>query len=103
VRDYRSIVYQMGNSRFHQFFYPLMLQYPGVVTLHDFCLAGFHQEYNRLYGVRGDHFVAELEYAHAAKYDDILPLLKLDPIPKEDVTRACAERQLWVNRRVFES
>ncbi len=103
IRDYRSIVYQMGNSRFHQFLYPLMLKYPGIVTLHDFCLAGFHQEYNRLYGVRGDHFVSELEYAHAHHYDNILPLLKLKPVPKEDVTRACSARKLWLNRRIFES
>ena len=103
VRDYRAIVYQMGNSRFHQFFYPLMLRLPGVVTLHDFCLAGFHQAYNRLFGVRGDHFVAELEHGHGGRYDDLLPMLALKPVPTEDVTRACAERGLWVNRRIFES
>ena len=93
----------MGNSRFHQYFYPLMLRLPGVVTLHDFCLAGFHQAYNRLFGVRGDHFVSELEHGHAGRYDDVLPLLKIKPVPTEDVTRACAERGLWVNRRVFEA
>ena len=103
VRDYRAIVYQMGNSRFHQYFYPLMLRLPGVVTLHDFCLAGFHQAYNRLFGVRGDHFVSELEHAHVGRYDDVLPLLKMKPMPTEDVTRACAEQGLWVNRRVFEA
>lgn len=103
VRDYRAIVYQMGNSRFHQYFYPLMLRLPGVVTLHDFCLAGFHQAYNRLFGVRGDHFASELEHGHAGRYDDVLPMLKIKPVPTEDVTRACAERGLWVNRRVFEA
>src|SRR5262249_51443703 len=38
VRDYHAVVYQMGNSRYHRFLYEIMMRYPGVVTLHDFCL-----------------------------------------------------------------
>ena len=45
AKDYHAIVYQMGNSRYHNFMYPIMLRHPGVVTLHDFCLAGFHLHY----------------------------------------------------------
>ena len=103
VRDYRAIVYQMGNSRFHQFFYPLMFTHPGIVTLHDFCLAGFHQAYERAKGVRRDHFVTELEYNHGKEYDDILPLLRRGLVATEKVTHACAQRGTWMNRRIFES
>ena len=105
ARDYRAIVYQMGNSRFHQFFYPLMLKYPGVVTLHDFCLAGFHQAYGYLYGIAPEHFASELEHGHSGRSDDVIRglLKKRAAGPSEALTRACAERGLWVNRRVFEA
>jgi len=103
LRDYRAIGYQMGNSRFHQYFYPLMLKYPGVVTLHDFCLAGFHQAYGYMYGVPPDHFTSELEHGHSGRYADVIPMLTPRIGPSEALTRACAERGLWVNRRVFEA
>lgn len=102
-RDYRAIVYQMGNSRFHQFSYPLMFTHPGVVTLHDFALAGFHQHYQMLFGVRGDHFLAELEHGHSGRYQDVIPLLGQGPERAETVTRICSERGLWANRRVLEA
>ena len=104
VRNYRAIVYQMGNSRFHQFFYPLMLAHPGVVTLHDFCLAGFHQAYGYLFGIPPEHFETELQHGHAGRYDDLKSRLGRQAAgPSEALTRACAERGLWVNRRVFEA
>ena len=40
VKDYHAVVYQMGNSRYHAFLYEMLLRYPGVVTLHDFCHGG---------------------------------------------------------------
>ena len=40
AKDYHAVVYQMGNSWYHSYMYPLMLRHPGLVTLHDFCLAG---------------------------------------------------------------
>lgn len=103
LRDYRAIVYQMGNSRFHQFMYQTMLDTPGVVTLHDYCLAGFHQGYNARKGAHPDHFVQELEHGHPGNYDEVVALFGDKTIRPDDVTRACAERKLWVNRRVFET
>jgi len=40
-RNYSAILYQMGNSPYHGFLYDLMAKVPGIVTLHDFSLAGF--------------------------------------------------------------
>src|SRR5262249_29001120 len=51
AKGYHAVVYQMGNSRYHSYMYPTMLRHPGVVTLHDFCLAGFHLHYGHARGL----------------------------------------------------
>ena len=58
--SYHALVYQMGNSRYHNFMYETMLRYPGVVTLHDFCLAGFYLIYRASQGRERASFRAEL-------------------------------------------
>ncbi len=40
-RQYDANLYQMGNSDCHEFMYPLLLAYPGLVTMHDYNLHGF--------------------------------------------------------------
>lgn len=47
-RDYDRVIYQMGNSEFHQHMFELMELRPGVVVLHDFFLSGIaaHMELN---------------------------------------------------------
>src|SRR5205085_1010625 len=60
VRDYHALVYQMGNSRYHRFLYEAMMRHPGVVTLHDFCLAGFHLIYGHRQGREREFLRAEL-------------------------------------------
>lgn len=36
--DYDRVLYQVGNSHFHSYMFPLIARYPGVVVLHDFYL-----------------------------------------------------------------
>lgn len=36
------LLYHVGNSHYHHFQLPMMLERPGVVVLHDYGLAGFH-------------------------------------------------------------
>lgn len=45
--QYDRVVYQFGNSSFHQHMFALLASVPGVVVLHDFYLANIlaHQEY----------------------------------------------------------
>lgn len=38
--QYDRVLYQMGNSTFHQHILPLIQEFPGVVMLHDFYLGG---------------------------------------------------------------
>ena len=72
------VLYNVGNSRFHSFMYALLLEIPGVVTLHDFFTGNLfvHLENNEgvqfalakeLYNIHGYPAVADycsdLEYA----------------------------------------
>ncbi len=60
-RDYDLIVYQMGNSSFHEYMYQTLLAHPGAVVLHDFVLHGFLRHITFLRGER-DRYLAEIEY-----------------------------------------
>lgn len=35
---YDMVIYQMGNSPYHRYIYPYLLDYPGVVVLHDYII-----------------------------------------------------------------
>ena len=59
--DYRGILYQMGNSPFHRFIYENLLRHPGIVTLHDFCLAGFQWWYSHALDGTDRHFLGEVD------------------------------------------
>ncbi len=39
---YHTVIYSLGNSRFHRATFEHTLAYPGVVWLHDACLAGLY-------------------------------------------------------------
>jgi glycosyltransferase involved in cell wall biosynthesis len=68
--DYDRVLYQFGNSAFHQHMFDLLEAIPGVVVLHDFFLSGIiaHREWflglanswvESLYASHGYHAVAE--------------------------------------------
>jgi glycosyltransferase involved in cell wall biosynthesis len=102
VRDYHGLVYQMGNSRFHRFLYPTMQRYPGVVTLHDFCLAGFHLLYGHLELGREREFIrAELLRTYPGDADEIIELLNTTSWDRGYIARRCAERGWYLNRGVI--
>ena len=61
--DYDRILYCVGNSRFHAHMFPLMLQFPGAVILHDIFL-GDLVEWMAHANARGDEFDAELYRSH---------------------------------------
>jgi glycosyltransferase involved in cell wall biosynthesis len=60
-RDYDFVVYQMGNSTFHEYMYQTLLVHPGTVVLHDFVLHGFLRHITFLRGQK-DRYLAEIEY-----------------------------------------
>jgi glycosyltransferase involved in cell wall biosynthesis len=42
VLGYHAVVYQMGTAPYHGYMYDALLRHPGIVTLHDLGMAGFH-------------------------------------------------------------
>ncbi len=103
VRNYHAAVYQMGNSRFHTFLYELMLRVPGVVTLHDFCLAGFHLHYGHVRGMDRDYIRNELLFWYPEQRREIVATLKSLPWDWEIIARECARRGWFLNRRLLDA
>jgi glycosyltransferase involved in cell wall biosynthesis len=62
-RPYDAIVYQLGNDTCHDYMWPYMVRYPGLVVIHD---AQLHQA--RAFGLirrrRQDDYRAEFRYSH---------------------------------------
>ncbi len=102
ARDYRGVVYQMGNSWYHRFLYPMLLKYPGVTTLHDFCLAGFHLGYGGSIGRRREHFAEELAHASPEASGDLLAFHDAHFDDPERIIAEAARLRAYLNRRVFE-
>ncbi len=102
VHDYRGIVYHMGNSCYHKFIYDALLRYPGIVTLHDFCLSGF-QHWNSLEDdAEPGQFEREIEFHCREQAGDVLPHLELWAKEPGGLQEAFARRGLYLNRRIFE-
>lgn len=61
--QFDRVVYQFGNSYFHQHMFELLQEFPGVVVLHDFFLSGVlhHMEATRYLP---DCFTEQLLYSH---------------------------------------
>jgi glycosyltransferase involved in cell wall biosynthesis len=101
ARDYQAVVYQMGNSPYHHFLYETMLRYPGVVTLHDFCLAGFHMMYGMRRGREQKQLRDELLRWHPGQAAAIAELLQTTPWDREAIAHECARRGWFLNRGVI--
>jgi glycosyltransferase involved in cell wall biosynthesis len=103
VRDYHAVVYQMGNSRYHHFLYETMMRYPGIVTLHDFCLAGFHLQYGRRMDREQQFIRNELLRWYPDQAAAITQVLDHGDWDQEAIARTCAERGWVLNRGVLAS
>ncbi|MGE3840924.1 MAG: glycosyltransferase family 4 protein [Vicinamibacterales bacterium] len=62
LQPYDLIVYQLGNAACHDYMWPYLLRYPGLVVLHDAAL--HHARAAALLG-RGDRNAYRAEFAHA--------------------------------------
>lgn len=96
------VIYQMGNSHYHHFMYRHMMDHPGVVVLHDFCLAGFHHGYEVSDPSRAGHLAAEIRHSHpdrVAEFDESQVAWDREP---GGLPEALARRRFDVNRRVLE-
>jgi glycosyltransferase involved in cell wall biosynthesis len=102
IHDYRGILYQMGNSHYHKFVYQTLLRHPGIVTLHDFCLSGFHHWYSLEPGLEPGLLRNEIE--HHCREQAPAVLSQLDAWAQEPggLQEAFARRGLYLNRRIFD-
>jgi glycosyltransferase involved in cell wall biosynthesis len=103
VEDYHAVVYQMGNSRYHSYLYETMLRVPGVVTLHDFCLAGFHLHFGHRRGMEREYIRNELLLWYPEHAEAIEAGLKSWPWDWETIARECAKAGWYLNRRLLAS
>lgn len=87
------ILYQMGNSEYHRYMYPYIMKYPGTVTLHDFCLAGFHNNYD---DVVPGHYIEQMRLA-GEEYTD-----EYAWSPDGRVVE-CINRGLYLNEGIIEA
>ncbi len=102
IRDYRGVLYQMGNSPYHGFLYEMMQEHPGIVTLHDFSLAGFQFLHAHRSGDPLENFRREIEYAEAARASEIAPNVAAWSREPGGIQDALTRRGIHLNRRVFE-
>ncbi len=103
AKDYHAIVYQMGNSWYHSYMYPLLLRHRGLVTLHDFCLAGFHLHYGHAKGMGMSFIANQLKEWYPEDIDEIENTLPGWPTNWEDIVRDCARRGWHLNRAVLDA
>ena len=93
VLGYHALVYQMGNSHYHGYMYETLLRHPGIVTLHDLGLAGFHFWYAQQPGVDGDaHIRREFEAFCGAEADEVLRAIAAGAEAPGGMPAACIER-----------
>jgi glycosyltransferase involved in cell wall biosynthesis len=100
VLSYHAVVYQMGNSAYHRFVYESLLRHPGIVTLHDFFLGGFHAEYGSWLGDVRNHLCRELRRERARL--DWESAVETDPDHYDRMFSTFRAAGIWFNRRVFE-
>ncbi len=99
--DYHAIVYQMGNSRYHNFMYEILLSHPGVVTLHDFALAGFHLHHGRRRGQEKEFIRNELLRWYPEEAGAIEARFREWPWDWDLIARECIERGWLLNKRLL--
>jgi glycosyltransferase involved in cell wall biosynthesis len=106
TRDYRGVLYQMGNSFYHRGIYDGLTQFGGIASLHDFLLAGFHwwrsNEDSAGRGDELDRFGREVERGYPARAPEIMPQLEGWRHEPGGMQEAFTRRRLFLNRQVFE-
>lgn len=61
--QYDRVIYQFGNSPFHEYMYDLLNQIPGTICLHDFYISG-NSHFQEVKGGKLHRWVKELYHSH---------------------------------------
>ncbi|HEV3122155.1 MAG TPA: glycosyltransferase, partial [Isosphaeraceae bacterium] len=100
-RNYHGIVYQMGNSPYHDFLYGPLTRYPGVVTLHDFMLSDLHIRIGLRMGAGFDFLRDELLEWYPEETRQIHAAMREWNDEWRKVTTGCAKKSWRLNRRIL--
>jgi glycosyltransferase involved in cell wall biosynthesis len=99
---YDALVYQMGNSHFHDYIYKMLLRYPGIVCLHDFGIGGFHAWHAAQPETPPEYLTAEIESFAGPAAPDIIAALPQWSTEPDGLRQAFSDRRIYLNRRVFD-
>jgi glycosyltransferase involved in cell wall biosynthesis len=61
TRKYDALIYQMGNSPYHEYIYDTLIRRPGITVLHDYLLHHF-VSYKTLARIKAGEYVEECGY-----------------------------------------
>jgi glycosyltransferase involved in cell wall biosynthesis len=103
VRNYHGVVYQMGNSSYHDFLYPWIERHAGVVTLHDFSLAGFHLHHGSTLGREREFIRDELLRWYPGQVSEIVACLRKWGWDWDRVALGCVQKGWSLNRSVLKA
>jgi glycosyltransferase involved in cell wall biosynthesis len=103
AKDYHAIVYQMGNSRYHSYMYPILHWHRGLVTLHDFVLVGFHLHYGFSRGLGLGMMRDELLRWYPRDRDEIDALFETLSHDRDALSHRCRERGWHLNLSVLDA
>lgn len=95
--SYDRVLYQFGNSAFHQHMFELLGTHPGVVVLHDFYLSGI-SHYMEAHAIEPAFWTKELYHAHgyAAFHDRYHSKDEVDVIWKYPCSLSVVQNSLGV-------
>jgi glycosyltransferase involved in cell wall biosynthesis len=94
---YENIIYQFGNSQYHEYMYDIALNNPGIIVLHDFFLSGLVQF---IANKRNDpqFFFDNLKYSHGKVGDEYF-----DKIMSHEIDVVETIKHLPINKRIIDS
>jgi glycosyltransferase involved in cell wall biosynthesis len=92
----------MGNSFYHAFVHEALARHPGIVTLHDFNLAGFHWWRSSLTPEPLATFAEEVAASEPEQAAAIVPQLATWSREPGGMQEAFTRRRLYLNRRVLQ-
>ncbi len=99
---YDALVYQMGNSHFHDYIYQSMMQRPGIVCLHDFGIGGYQSWRSGQPATPADYLPTEIQLFAGNAAPSIIESLDDWSREPDGLRKAFSERRLYLNRRVFD-
>jgi glycosyltransferase involved in cell wall biosynthesis len=102
---YRAILYQLSNTyEVENFVYESLLLRPGIVTLHDFCLSGFHWYRAHPPAGRADPalLLDEVRYSSPDRFDEIASVYRDWGRKPGGFPAECLRHGVYLNRRVFD-